>query len=119
MKKLRILLTCASSAALLCASIAMIMQASNIYIYIFAPLGMVLSVLAYIIGQREIAAMRRGMMFSPITPSVTEEAWVEAMNQDARDIATYCNIPPQLLGAHQTFKMPEEWDDFVEELRKR
>lgn len=118
MKKLRVLLTFASTAAMLCAFATMIIDGPHIYIYIFATLGMALSVLAWIAGKREIAARRRAMVFAPITPSATEEAWIEAMNHNASALATSFNIPPQLLGAHRAFKMPEEWDDFVEELRK-
>lgn len=121
MKKLRVLLTCASAAAMLCASVTLIINGANIYIFIFAPLGMVLSVLAYIIEKREIAARRREMVLLPITQPVSESEWIEAMHQDARAIATHFGIPPLLVGEveieHNVYKMPEEWNAFVERLR--
>lgn len=111
LNKLYVLLTHGASAAMMCAIVTMIMDGPHIYIYIFAPPGMVLSVLGYIVRRREIAAMRR-VAFRQLEPSLPEEEWLAA---------THNTIPPQLLGnveaIHKVFKMPEEWDALVAELR--
>ena len=120
MNKLRVLLICGTSAAMTCATITIVMDGPHIYIYIFATLSMILSVLEWIVCRREIAARRR-VAFRQLVPSLPEQEWLAAMHQDARDIATHNAIPPQLLGnveaTHKVFKMPEEWDAFVAELR--
>jgi hypothetical protein len=97
MKKLHVLLTFASSAAVLCASVAFAIDGPHIYIYIFVALGMILSVLAYIAMKREIAQRRR-LLFQPLVPSPTEQEWIESMNQQARDIAISHAIPAQSSG---------------------
>jgi hypothetical protein len=87
MKKLLGVLTIFSAACMFSASIGVIFDVL-LYVYIFAPLGMILSVSAWIISKRERDAIRRRLGLS-----FTDREWIDAMNAQAREIAIHSALP--------------------------